>query len=245
MSTLRLARHKIWPSLREVAVPDSRFHMRFAEMIPDFAGSEKACERIAALPAWRPNGYAFVTPDNSLMPVRRRMLEDGITLVVATFDMARGFVLLDPATIPPGHARYASWLDGLEHFGQPVSLEALAQRGRFDLMVTGASAVTTRGVRFGKGHGFFDLEWGMFSDLGVVVESTPVMTVVHDVQVVEDALFPSSTDIIVDLIATPTRTIEVKRALPRPRGIFWDVLEPELIDAIPPLQELRRDRGLA
>ena len=34
--------------------------------------------------------------------------------------------------------------------------------GKIDLMLTGASAVSKNGVRFGKGHGFFDLEWGMF-----------------------------------------------------------------------------------
>lgn len=37
------------------------------------------------------------------------------------------------------------------------------------------------GVRFGKGHGFFDLEWGMFSDLKLVDENPPVVAVVHDV----------------------------------------------------------------
>jgi 5-formyltetrahydrofolate cyclo-ligase len=245
MSTLRLVRQKIWPRLQRVALPDSRFNLRFSEVIPDFAGSDNAVDRIASLPAWRTGAYAFVAPDNSLVSLRRRMIEEGITLVVATYGIARGFILLDPATIPQGHARYAAWLDGLEHFGQPFTLEALAARGRFDLMVTGASAVTTQGVRFGKGHGFFDLEWGMFSDLGIVDESTPVATVVHDVQVVEDALYPSSTDVLVDLIATPTRTIDVRRARPRPRGIAWDTLEPEIIDSIPPLRELQRLRGIA
>ena len=39
-------------------------------------------------------------------------------------------------------------------------------------MVTGASAVSLDGVRFGKGHGFFDLEWGMFTDMGIVDDDT-------------------------------------------------------------------------
>ena len=67
----------------------------------------------------------------------------------------------------------------------------------------------------------------------------------HDVQVVEDKLYPSPTDIIVDRIATPTRLIEVGRRAPRPRGIKWELLEPEQIAATPPLQELRRLQGLA
>jgi 5-formyltetrahydrofolate cyclo-ligase len=111
-------------------------------------------------------------------------------------------------------------------------------------MVTGASAVSLDGVRFGKGHGFFDLEWGMFTDLGLADEKTPVIACVHDVQVVEDKLYPSPTDILVDLIATPTRLIEVDRQAPRPRGVKWELLEPEQIAATPPLQELQRMRGI-
>ena len=59
------------------------------------------------------------------------------------------------------------------------------------------------GVRFGKGHGLFDLEWGMFTDVGLVGEQTPVAVVVHDCQVVHEKLHPSPTAILVDHIATP------------------------------------------
>ena len=99
-------------------------------------------------------------------------------------------------------------------------------------MVTGASAVSLDGVRFGKGHGFFDLEWGMFTDMGIVDDDTPVAAVVHDCQVVEDKLHPSETDILVDFIATPTRTASrsSKRGK-RPRGVKWDLLDPEQIAA--------------
>ena len=121
----------------------------------------------------------------------------------------------------------------------------IASRGAFDFMVTGASAVSLNGVRFGKGHGFFDLEWGMFTDVGVADERTPVVAVVHDVQVVEDRLSPSPTDIIVDYIATPDRLYEATREDPRPRGVKWDLLEPETIEATPPLKELQALRGVS
>jgi 5-formyltetrahydrofolate cyclo-ligase len=112
-------------------------------------------------------------------------------------------------------------------------------------MVTGASAVSLDGVRFGKGHGFFDLEWGMFTDIGIVDEKTPVVAVVHDVQVVEDKLVPSETDILVDYIATPTRLISVEKRGRRPHGVKWELLDPEQIASTPPIQELQRIRGLA
>jgi 5-formyltetrahydrofolate cyclo-ligase len=112
-------------------------------------------------------------------------------------------------------------------------------------MVTGASAVSMEGVRFGKGHGFFDLEWGMFSDLELVGENTPVVAVVHDVQVVDDKLEASETDIVVDYIATPTRMIKVERRSRRPQGVKWELLDAKRIALTPPIQELQKLRGIA
>jgi 5-formyltetrahydrofolate cyclo-ligase len=235
-------RQQIWQKLRPVAKPDSRFHLNFAEYIPDFIDSERAIDRLVAQPFYHHGRYAFVTPDNGLVDLRRRMLDDGKTLVVSTYGIHRGFVLLDPSTLAPGESRYAAWLDGLEHFGRPVTLADLAARAPFDFMVTGASAVSLNGVRFGKGHGFFDLEWGMFTDLGLAGDTTSVTAVVHDVQVVEDALIPGATDILVDHIATPTRFITTARGA-RPHGIQWHLLRPEQLADTPPLRELQAIQG--
>jgi 5-formyltetrahydrofolate cyclo-ligase len=242
MSRAKVIRQQIWERLRPVAKPDSRFHLDFANVIPDFVGSEQAIQRLISQPFYRESRYAFVTPDNGLAELRRRMLDDGKTLVVSTYGIHRGFVLLEPSRIAREHTLFASWLDGLEHFGRPISLEEITHRGRFDFMATGASAVSLNGVRFGKGHGFFDLEWGMFTDTAVADERTPVVAIVHDVQVVEEKLFPSETDILVDAIATPTRYLNVKRGQ-RPKGIKWNLLEPEQLTMTPPLQELQRLQG--
>ncbi|MHC0053634.1 5-formyltetrahydrofolate cyclo-ligase [Actibacterium sp. D379-3] len=245
MSTSRLMREKIWTKLRDVARPDTRFHMNFAEVIPDFEGSEAATDRVVADPAYRDSSFAFITPDNCLADLRRRMIEDGKPFVMSTYGIYRGFMLMDPGMVPDGAALYASWLDGMEHFGRPITLAEIARRGRFDFMVTGASAVSLNGVRFGKGHGFFDLEWGMFTDLGLVDETTPVMAVVHDCQLVEDNLQPSETDILVDKIATPTKMHVIGRRAKRPSGVKWPLLDPRQIADTPPLQELQRIQGLA
>lgn len=82
----------------------------------------------------------------------------------------------------------------------------------------------------------------MFTDVGVADEETPVTAVVHDVQVVEELLEPSETDILVDAIATPTRHLTIQRGK-RPRGIRWDLLEPAQWAATPPLQELKALQG--
>ncbi|CDX58527.1 5-formyltetrahydrofolate cyclo-ligase [Mesorhizobium plurifarium] len=245
MSTSKIIRQRIWSKLADVAKPDTRFHLNFGEVIPDFEGSEEATDKIAAMDAYKDTKYAFITPDNCLVDLRRRLIERGVPFVMSTYGIYRGFVMIEPGMVPKGAELYAAWLDGMEHFGKPVTLQDVAARGRFDIMVTGASAVSLDGVRFGKGHGFFDLEWGMFTDIGIVDERTPVVAVVHDVQVVEDKLVPSETDILVDYIATPSRLISVEKRGKRPHGVKWDLLEPEQIASTPPIRELQRIRGLA
>ncbi|MBU3738498.1 MAG: 5-formyltetrahydrofolate cyclo-ligase [Rhodoferax sp.] len=239
------AREEIWGGLRALARPDSRFHFRFSEFIPDFEGSAAAMDRLCDLPGFAQARHVFVAPDNSLTELRRRLLVAGVNLVVSSYNMARGFYVLRPGSVPAGHERYAAWLDGLEHFGEPLTLQALSALGRFDFVVSGASAVATSGVRFGRGHGFFDLEWRIFSDMGLVGESTPLATVVHDVQVLERRLFPSPDDVLVDWICTPTRTLAVAREAARPRGVRWQDIAPEQIAAMPALAEWHRTVGLA
>lgn len=245
MSTSKIVRERIWTKLDSVAKPDTRFHLNFAEVIPDFEGSELATDHLVSEDDYKNSNFAFITPDNCLTDLRRRMIEDGKSFVMSTYGIYRGFVLLEPDMVPEGAALYASWLDGMEHFGKPITLEQIAKRGCFDLMVTGASAVSMNGVRFGKGHGFFDLEWGMFTDLGLVSETTPVTAVIHDFQLVEDQLQPSETDILVDKIATPSQMHVVQRRAKRPSGVKWPLLDPKQIEQTPPLQELQRIQGLA
>lgn len=245
MTSSKLIRERIWTRLHDVARPDTRFHMNFAEVIPDFEGSEIATDRLVEDAAFQNSSLAFITPDNCLNDLRRRMIEAGKPFVMSTYGIFRGFLYLDPAKVPEGAARYAAWLDGMEYFGEPVTLEDISKRGTFDYLVTGASAVAMNGVRFGKGHGFFDLEWGMFTDLGFVNEETPVHAVVHDVQLVRELLQPSETDILVDKIFTPGGTHVVEHRAKRPRGVKWSLLDPKQIVQTPPLQELQRLQGIA
>ncbi|MDZ4295496.1 MAG: 5-formyltetrahydrofolate cyclo-ligase [Hydrogenophaga sp.] len=238
-------RHEVWADLQEVALPDSRFHLRFSDFIPDFQGSSEAMDRLFAVPALAGAGHVFVTPDNSMTGLRQRLLEAGVGLVVSSYNMARGFWYLAPGSVAPGQERFAAWLDGLEHFGQPVDLAALSRLGRFDWVATGSSAVATSGVRFGRGHGFFDLEWRIFGQLGLVDDTTPIATAVHDVQVLEQALVASPDDVPVDWIFTPTRVLDVGRPAARPRRVDWARIDEQHLQSTPPLAELHRSMGLS
>ena len=46
-------------------------------------------------------------------------------------------------------------------------------------------------------------------------------------------------DLVLDRIVTPDGVLSCGGALPRPRGIYWEYLAEEQIDAVPVLAELR------
>lgn len=232
-------RQRIWAELRKVARPDSRFHWNFAEFITDYEGSDAGADRIRAEPAWKESKLAFITPDNNLEVLRRKAMKDGKRFVMSTYGIARGFLYVDPTRIPAQHYGWAATLDGMDRFAQPVRLADLPGLGAFDVLITGASAISTRGIRSGKGHGYFDLEWALFSEVGCLVERPLVIGAGHDCQIVELDLPASEFDTRCDLIVTPTRTIPVPTELGhRPGKIVWERLQPDMLGRIPPLQEL-------
>jgi 5-formyltetrahydrofolate cyclo-ligase len=141
--------------------------------------------------------------------------------------------------VPEGLEHYAVLLDAIETLGHPLSLAALRRQHRIDLVVTGASVVSRDGIRFGKGHGYFDLEWAMLYQTGVVDTSTPVVAFVHDCQVVDIELEASPYDTICDYIATPTSVIAVENPQKPTHGVLWDQLEEGMLEDIPPLRELK------
>lgn len=242
-------RARVWTALRSVALPDSRFHYDFSRFIADFDGSRAACDRLLALPCFQADSTTsttstscvFIAPDNCLEYLRQRALAAGLTVLMTTYGIRRGFWLLDPADMAdPALFAYAATLDGMEKMGRPVSLRRMVELGLdVRVMVTGTGAINTRGVRFGKGHGFFDLEWALLSAVGIVGPDTTTAAVVHDCQVLDEELVADEYDTVCDLVATPSRLIEADVAGKPTCGILWDRLEAGMLDDIPPLQELR------
>lgn len=233
-------RERVFRELRKVALADSRFHFDFGEFIADFEGSQAALDRLTAHPFYQQAQCIFITPDNCVEMLRWQALRDGKLVLMTTYSILRGFWLLDPATIPADRMLHAATLDGMERYGTPLSLADLRVRiPRVDYMVTGTGAINEAGVRFGKGHGFFDAEWGMLYRLGKIDTSTPAAAVVHDCQVLTETLYPEVFDTVVDAIFTPTRTIAVDQPHKPTCGIVWDLLDGQMFATIPPLQELK------
>jgi 5-formyltetrahydrofolate cyclo-ligase len=233
-------RERVFTELRKVALPDSRYHYDFGEFIADFAGSDQAIDALMAHRFFRDASLLFITPDNCLEQLRYRTLLAGKRILMTTYSIKRGFWLLDPATIPSEKWLYAATLDGMERVGVPMTLADIRERFKsVDYMITGTGAINEEGIRFGKGHGFFDAEWGMLYRVGVITAATPAAAVVHDCQVLHETLYPEVFDTVVDVIFTPTRVIEVAGPHKPTCGIVWNLLDPHMLATIPPLQELK------
>jgi len=232
-------RRTVRARLRGIGRPDSRFVYDFSNFIADYPGSERIPETLRSLPFWKGSGPVFITPDNCLESLRSELVGERRPLL-QTIAVAMGFHYFAPGSVQPGLERFAGTLDGAMILAQQVDLDFVRNLGPLDFVVTGACAVNRSGIRFGKGHGFFDMEWGILRELGAVSDETPVIACVHDCQVVDTEFPVSEHDTIVDWIVTPTETIEVTERLRKPAGIHWDRVTPALMEEIAPLGELKR-----
>lgn len=231
-------REQVLAKLTPYARPDTRYVRNFDEFIPAFEGYEGISDTLASLPFWAGSGPVYSTPDNCLDLTRARLIGEGRPLL-QTIAVRLGFRYFAPGSVDRGLERLAGTLDGADLLSRPIDLEGVRALGPLDFVLTGCRAVASKGVRFGKGHGYFDIEWGILSHLGVVSSDTPVVVVCHDTQVVDIDLVPSAVDTVVDWIVTPTRVLEVKRTIPKPAGIQWDRLRAEQWESTPVLSELQ------
>jgi 5-formyltetrahydrofolate cyclo-ligase len=230
------ARKRIWQLLEERKL--ARFPRPVRGRIPNFAGSEEAARRLAALPEFEAARVVKVNPDAPQRMVRYAALKAGKTLLTPTPRLREGFLCLQPSAIPSGKLLEAASIAGAARYGRAVALPEIPA---IDLLVVGSVAVSEAGARAGKGEGYGELEYAMLRMFGKVTPETPVVTSIHEAQLVDELPFEPF-DVPVDLIVTPERTIRTDARQPKPDRIYWDLLPDEKLEAIPLLQELARSR---
>ena len=237
MSEKEAVRRKIWELMEELRV--ARFPRPAFGRIPNFVGAELAARRLVEQDEFESAGVVKVNPDAPQRRVRLAVLSYGKVLIMPTPRLKKGFLILDPRKIHKKFFAKASTIRGAFKYGQSCSLRNLP---RVDLVVAGSVAVSRDGVRVGKGGGYSELEYGILRELGLVSEETPILTTVHDVQVV-DEIPREPYDLVVDAIITPMRVIRIERNSLRPKGIIWKLIPPEKLESMPILLELRRTIG--
>lgn len=230
-------RERVWRLLEESGV--ARFPRPVYGRIPNFIGAEEAARRLFELKEWSRAQVVKVNPDAPQHPVRLQALLDGKLLIMASPRLREGFILLDPRGIPTRAYGRAATIRGAFLFGRKLDLDGLKRLGSVDLVVEGSVAVSPDGGRLGKGEGYAELEYAILRELGLVDESTPIATTVHELQLV-GRIPRDPWDVPVDIIATPKRVIRVSRRGPRPKGVIWSAVTPEMLSRMPVLRELAR-----
>lgn len=215
----------------------ARFPTPLRDRIPNFVGAERAAALAATLPEWKRAKRLKCNPDAPQRPLRLRALREGKTVFMAVPRLreARCFLRLDPARLGERIVAASSIKGAFDH-GELVPPAAL---GTIDLVVAGSVGVNASGARVGKGGGYSDLEFALARALGAVDETTPVLTTVHEEQVLRETIPMTAHDVPVDLIVTPERVIRTRRRRAKPRGVRWRELTEAQITAMPVLRGLR------
>lgn len=195
----KLQRKEIWARLERDGI--ARFPLPCYGRIPNFDGSEEAADRVRLLREWKEARVVFANPDYAQRKVREYALIDGRVLVMASPRLKHGFVVVDPKDIR-GRERFASTIKGAFRHGRTVGESEIP---RPNLIVEGSVAVDADGHRLGKGGGYGDVEIEVLTRL---FGKIPVVTTVHDVQIVGAVPFEEK-DKRVSMIVTPKKVVYV------------------------------------
>ncbi|CAK7346755.1 unnamed protein product [Dovyalis caffra] len=231
-------RKRIWDLMeaRNIAQNPRPVHHR----IPNFVGASAAAKKLGGLEAFHDAGLVKVNPDSPQKQVRFLTLSGGKELLTPQPRLRTGFFsVIEPHMLSPSTINEACTSVGVAKYGRSIGLD---DKIKVDLFVIGSVAVDPKtGARLGKGEGFAELEYGMLRYMGAIDDSTPVVTSVHDCQLVDD--IPAEKllvhDVPVDIICTPTQVIFPSTNIAKPQGIYWDKLSPEKLAQIRILRELK------
>ncbi|KAG6624200.1 5-formyltetrahydrofolate cyclo-ligase-like protein COG0212 isoform X2 [Carya illinoinensis] len=217
-------RKRIWDLMeaRNVAQNPRPVHHR----IPNFLGASTAAQKLGELEEFQISNCVKVNPDSPQKQVRFLTLSGSKMLLTPQPRLRTGFFsVVESHMLPPTPRAIneACTSVGVAKHGRPIGLD---EKIKVDLIVIGSVAVDPRtGARLGKGEGFAELEYGMLRYMGAIDDSTPVVTSVHDCQLVDDIPVEKLLihDVPVDIICTPTQVIYTNTSIPKPQG--WGNLQ--------------------
>ncbi|OEC84459.1 MULTISPECIES: 5-formyltetrahydrofolate cyclo-ligase [Methanobacterium] len=185
--------------------------------IPDFSGSTEAARMLRSTEEWQNAEVIFSSPDTAQIKVREFALLDKKLLIMASPKLKDGFILIDPFSIK-GDEKTASTIKGAFKFGKKIheltKLRFVLRNQRFrefpqvDLVVEGSVAVDKSGNRLGKGGGYGDREISELISEKAITQSTPVVTTVHEIQII-DKVPTEEHDQKINMIITSERVIRI------------------------------------
>ncbi|MCL7029214.1 hypothetical protein MKW94_017625 [Papaver nudicaule] len=234
-----IIRKRVWDMMEaeNIAQNPRPVHHR----IPNFVGAAAAAKKLSELEVFRTSDCVKVNPDSPQKQVRFLTLSGEKKLLTPQPRLRTGFFsVLESSMLSLSTMGEACTSVGVAKYGKPIGLD---EKLKVDLIVIGSVAVDPKtGARLGKGEGFAELEYAMLRYMGAIDDSTPVVTSIHDRQLVDDIPVEKLLihDVPVDIICTPTQVIFTNNSIPKPQGIYWDKLSPEKLGQIRILRELKR-----
>jgi 5-formyltetrahydrofolate cyclo-ligase len=234
MNTKEPLRRRVWKLLQDKRA--ARFPGAIGR-IPNFIGAEACATLLAETAYWKAAKIIKINPDSPQRAIRQRALAHGKTIYMAVprLRSEKPFIELVPMKLKVSPYA-ASSIKGAGQYGRPVGLDEMKI---IDLVVCGSVAVNRRGARVGKGGGYSDLEFALLTEHKKISATTPIVTSVHPLQIIDEQIPKTVHDIPLTAIVTPNEIIEIKVRLPRPKRIYWTLLPKEKIDAIPVLKRAR------
>ncbi|MEM2088501.1 MAG: 5-formyltetrahydrofolate cyclo-ligase, partial [Thermoproteota archaeon] len=162
-------------------------------------------------------------------------LMNNMILIMPTPRLRDGFLLLDPRKIEKKDYSFSSTIKGAFIHGVKIIPKDLPS---IDLVVAGSVAVNEQGDRIGKGGGYSEVEWAVAREYGKVDENTPIVTTIHDIQLVKEEFEVAPYDLPLDYIVTPSKIIRIRKRRKKPEAIYWNLISTDKIMEIPILQEM-------
>lgn len=236
--TKRSLRVQTWRKLQEnkYGVGFNRIFNR----IPDFVNSDKAALMLADTEEFKNATNIKIMIDRALHVAKfQALLANKNLYLPGTRDSKALYLKVDvPPNATEEQKKEILNVQDVQNHRTEISLDT---KIKLDMVVIGSVVVSRDGYRIGRGNGFNDLDIGLLTETGALTSETIIVTLVHDAQVVDNLptnLFQKY-DTPVDLIVTPTEVIHVDKRLPRPTGIFWELLSERRLKIIPVLQVLK------
>jgi 5-formyltetrahydrofolate cyclo-ligase len=171
--------------------------------IPNFEGSDLAAEILRSTIEWKTGQTIFVSPDTAQIKVRENVLKEGKVLIMPSPKLLNGFIMVK--SIVEGHEKEASTIKGAFKYGKII--ESIPE---VDMVVEGSVAVDAKGGRLGKGGGYGDMEIELLKKHGSITEQTPVVSTVHEQQIV-DKVPQEPHDEKINMVVTPHRILRINR----------------------------------
>jgi 5-formyltetrahydrofolate cyclo-ligase len=194
-------RNRIWRLMESHGIAE--FPLPVFGRIPNFKGALQASHKLRETEMWRESRVIFSSPDYAQKYCREFALRDGKTLLVATPRLREGYLILKPEDVK-GKEEFASTIKGAFKYGKKTE-----KLPKVDLAITGSVAVDIKGNRIGKGGGYGDREIYRLKQEKCIDEKTPIVTTVHELQIVEDlSQLMEDHDVKVTHIVTPTRILQ-------------------------------------